>query len=514
MTCELAHPKSERMISDKAIPEGWIHAPLQELAFRIQYGYTASATHESKGPRFLRITDIQDGKVDWESVPTCEIDRDDLEKYALQPGDIVFARTGATTGKSFLIGPCPKNSIFASYLIRLQPASGVNSGFLSLFFQTPEYWQFISENVSGNAQPNCNATKLAALMVPLPPAAEQKRIVARVEQLLTCVSAARERLARIPTILKCFRQAVLAAACSGRLTAGWQKEDSDTGAALLTRIRQDRCTYWDGAHRKVKYPEPQHLDVTELPDLPEEWSWTALDQIVQEGRPIIYGIIKPGPHVPDGVPYVRINEMTDGGFVNPDGLRRADPARAAKFNRATLMSGDILVSKDGTIGRVSVVPPELEGGNITQHLVRVSPHHLMDRWYLVSAIRSQYAQKWLLSELKGVALQGVNVRDFRRLPIPVPPVAEQAEIVRRVNALFKLADVIEKRVAAATARAEKLTQAILAKAFRGELVPTEAELARREGHSYESASDLLTRIRAERTTEGSNHKVRKRNVGK
>jgi type I restriction enzyme, S subunit len=215
-------------------------------------------------------------------------------------------------------------------------------------------------------------------------------------------------------------------------------------------------------------------------------------------KPIIYGIIKPGPHVPTGVPYVRINEMTEGGFVNPEGLRRADPARAAKFARATLAASDILISKDGTIGRVSVVPPELEGGNITQHIVRVSAHQLMNRWYLVAAIQSPFSQKWLSGELKGVALQGVNICDFRRLPLPIPPPAEQVEIVRRVEALFKLADAIEKRVAAATARAEKLTQAILAKAFRGELVPTEAELARREGRSYERASTLLARIRSER----------------
>src|SRR5205823_2727044 len=139
-----------------------------------------------------------------------------------------------------------------------------------------------------------------------------------------------------------------------------------------------------------------------------------------------------------------------------------------------------------------------EGGNITQHLVRSAIHEFMSRDYVAQAVRSPAIQNWLTSEKLGVALQGVNVEDFRRLPIPIPPLAEQHEIVRRVEALFRLADAIEKRVAAATARAEKLTQAVLAKAFRGELVPTEAELARREGRDYEPASVLLERIRAER----------------
>jgi type I restriction enzyme S subunit len=170
-------------------------------------------------------------------------------------------------------------------------------------------------------------------------------------------------------------------------------------------------------------------------------------------------------------------EMRDGS-IDVSNLRRASRERAEKFKRATLKAGDLLISKDGTIGRVAIVPPEFEGGNITQHLVRAAIHEFMNRDYVAQAIKAPAAQDWLTSEKLGVALQGVNVEDFRRLPIAIPPLPEPHEIVRRVEALFRLADAIEKRVAAATSRADKLTQAILAKAFRGELVPTEAELAR------------------------------------
>jgi type I restriction enzyme, S subunit len=150
------------------LPEGWTLTTVGGVSEAIQYGYTASAAQRTNGPRFLRITDIQDGAVDWNNVPSCEIDGKSLSRFALGKGDIVFARTGATTGKSFLIGPCPP-AVFASYLIRLRPLPEVLSPFLALFFQTPDYWQLISENVSGNAQPNCNASKLAELPMPLPP---------------------------------------------------------------------------------------------------------------------------------------------------------------------------------------------------------------------------------------------------------------------------------------------------------------------------------------------------------
>ena len=105
---------------------------------------------------------------------------------------------------------------------------------------------------------------------------------------------------------------------------------------------------------------------------------------------------------------------------------------------------------------------------------------------------------------------GVNIRDLKRIPIPVPPMAEQKEVVRRVRTLLVLADEIEQRVTAAMQRVDRLTQSVLSKAFRGELVPTEAELAQREGREYEPASVLLERIRKERESHASSKSERKR----
>ncbi|OPF20364.1 type I restriction endonuclease subunit S [Microcystis aeruginosa KW] len=121
---------------------------------------------------------MQDDHVNWLTVPLCEADKQDTIKYALAEGDIVFARTGATTGKSYLIRHCPQNSIFASYLIRVRPSKDVDSGYLSRFFQTSSYWRQINLNTSGTAQGGVNATKLKTLLVPLPPLEEQRRIAA------------------------------------------------------------------------------------------------------------------------------------------------------------------------------------------------------------------------------------------------------------------------------------------------------------------------------------------------
>lgn len=176
-----------------------------------QYGYTASATTEQIGPHLLRITDIQDGSVNWKTGPYCDCPKP--EKYLLQKDDILFARTGATTGKSFLIEKCP-TAVFASYLIRLRVTKLVNPQYLYAFFQSPDYWAQVSANTSGSAQPNCNATKLANLKVPVPPPEEQQSIVAylsnfqeKVNRIKTLqAQAAHELDGILPSVLdKIFR---------------------------------------------------------------------------------------------------------------------------------------------------------------------------------------------------------------------------------------------------------------------------------------------------------------------
>lgn len=165
--------------------KNWEVKKLGEVS-KINYGYTEKASVKEIGPKFLRITDIQDNCVDWETVPFCKIGKDELSKYLLSEGDIVFARTGATTGKSFLLTN-PPLAVFASYLIRLRilDLEILSPEFLFLFFQTKTYWDKIETGLSGSAQGGFNATKLAEISIPLPPLPEQQRIVAKLDALST-----------------------------------------------------------------------------------------------------------------------------------------------------------------------------------------------------------------------------------------------------------------------------------------------------------------------------------------
>jgi type I restriction enzyme S subunit len=163
---------------ETALPESWKTKTVGDIAHSIQYGYTQSASKSTVGPRFLRITDIQNRGVDWDSVPYCEADSKTVAKYKLCQGDILFARTGATTGKSFLLKESPPISVFASYLIRLAiDGNRALPQFVFHFFQSPTYWDQVRRSMRGGAQPNVNATMLRSLSIPIPNSLDEQREV-------------------------------------------------------------------------------------------------------------------------------------------------------------------------------------------------------------------------------------------------------------------------------------------------------------------------------------------------
>jgi len=196
--------------------KGWEVKELGEVS-AINYGYTESASSEPIGPRFLRITDIQDDKVDWENVPYCKISKNDLPQYRLATGDIVFARTGATTGKSFLVDD-PPEAVFASYLIRLRVIDEkLLPQFVSLFFQTAAYWKIIKAGLSGSAQGGFNASKLSALSITIPPLSEQRRVIGIVDKVFTDITTAKSIAQQKITALEELKLSVLHRAFEGRL---------------------------------------------------------------------------------------------------------------------------------------------------------------------------------------------------------------------------------------------------------------------------------------------------------
>jgi len=207
----LISASSERCFQPK---EGWKTMAVGEFCEPPQYGYTETAIGDPIGPRFLRITDIQGGRVDWKQVPFCRCP--DPEKYLLKPGDLVFARTGATTGKSFVIQECPE-AVFASYLIRLRVHNSVSVDYLYHYFQSPSYWIQIADEKKGTGQPNLNGAKLEKLKVPIAPGPEQRRIVAELDAMQAEVDALKRLQAETTAELDALLPSILDRAFKGNL---------------------------------------------------------------------------------------------------------------------------------------------------------------------------------------------------------------------------------------------------------------------------------------------------------
>ena len=165
------------------IPENWKWVRWGDLSFSIQYGYNAPAKSTGR-IKMVRISDIQNGKVIWETVPFCDINEAEIQTYLLATNDILFARTGGTVGKSYIVKEIPEDAIYAGYLIRTRYSDTLCPEYLYYFMQTQLYWTQLRNGTIATAQPNCNGQTLSKMILPLPPLAEQKRIVAKLEEIL------------------------------------------------------------------------------------------------------------------------------------------------------------------------------------------------------------------------------------------------------------------------------------------------------------------------------------------
>jgi type I restriction enzyme S subunit len=166
----------------------------------------------------LRITDIQHGRVDWPSVPYCEIPAERRGQYLLRPGDILFARTGATTGKSYLVREDVPEAVFASYLIRVRPGERLLPDFLYLYFQGADYWEYVRTQSRGTGQPNVNGTILGKLVAPVPSVGAQLEAVRLARRRLEAVARLETEIVLATKKEKVLREAVLTAATQGTLS--------------------------------------------------------------------------------------------------------------------------------------------------------------------------------------------------------------------------------------------------------------------------------------------------------
>lgn len=453
----------------ETLPREWNLEALEKLSSVIQYGYTVKAQQEPVGPRLLRITDIQNDAVRWDEVPFCRIKTEEKQKYLLAPNDIVFARTGATVGKSYLIRDPVPESVFASYLIRVRLKPEIAPEYVSYFFKSLDYWRQITESQAGIGQPNVNGTKLARIRIPIAPFEQQKRIVAEIEKQFSRLDESVASLKRTKANLKRYRAAVLKAAVEGKLTEDWRKVHPNLEPAnkLLDRILTERRAKWTG---KEKYKELGKPDVSNLQKLPQHWVWCLTDAL--------FSFVTSGSrgwaryYSDKGPMFVRVGNLDhDSIRLDLGDVQRVKPPTGAEGTRTNVESGDILISITADVGMIAVAPSNLGEAYINQHVALARPVLGICREYLAWYLAARDGgQKQFRRLQRGATKVGLGLDNIRAVPVPLPPLAEQRQIVAEVERRLSVIDELEATVEANLTRADRLRQSVLGKAFSGKLL--------------------------------------------
>lgn len=438
------------------LPQGWAMAPLGEVVEDMKNGlYKPASVYAANGVACLRMYNIYEGRIIWKDIKRMKLSAGEVEEYQLLPGDLLVNRVNSRelVGKAAVIPQGIERCVFESKNIRVRFRRGaVCPEFINyaLLFGGQRHFTQNAQQVVGMA--SISQPQVSAFPLSLPPLAEQRRIVVKLEKLLGKVDACQKRLAKVPALLKRFRQSVLAAACSGYLTADWRD-----------------------IHGR------------------------SFDDWREEGLAEICSIITDGDHQPppkqaSGIPFLTIGDVSSGQldfsdtrFVSDSYFSQIKPERRP-------VRGDVLYTVVATIG-IPVLVNTDRAFCFQRHIALLRASKVTTPAFLWMLLGSPAVVRQAWSRATGTAQPTLSLGNLRTIPINLPPLAEQQEIVPRVEALFALADQIEARLAKGQAHVDKLTTSLLAKAFRGELVPTEAELSRQEARDYEPASVLLERIR-------------------
>jgi type I restriction enzyme, S subunit len=476
------------------LPNGWVRARLGELAARITKGATPTSygfKYQSDGVTFVKVENLKHGRIDHSTIRhyISEAANNNQKRSILQDGDILFSIAG-TLGEACLVTPkdLPANTNQALAIVR-----GTTSFFLPQFLMCQLSSQStasqVREKERGGGMHNLSLEDLNKFEVVLAPLGEQARIIAKLDNLLVRVRASEQRLRGVAKILKRFRQAVLAAACSGYLSADWRNKNSDVEPASALVKKQQFEMIQNGAW---------------LSDLPRNWTWAALGNYgrCSRGRfsirprndPRYFG----GNH-----PFIQIGNLpAEGGWIrsHTQTLNEEGFAVSKEFPKGTA----VIAIVGATIGNTGLLAYDM---CFPDSMVGIETGTDEGNRYVEIFLRYKKYDVRQTSYSSG-GQPNIKLEFLNPYPLALPPLAEQREIVRRVDVLFALADRLENRLKSATAQVENLSQGILAKAFRGELVPTEAALAAVEGRAYESASDLLARVLSESVSQQTGSRTR------
>ena len=504
------------------LPINWLNVELSDVA-QIIRGVTYKREQSTDSPSegalpVLRATNITGAALTLDElvyVPSENISNEQI----LRPGDVVIAsssgskeivgKAGAFVGGGFV-------GSFGAFCTGLRPSAFLSPAYFGYYFQTRTYRKSVSELSAGSNINNLKTGDLASQNFPLPPAPEQTRIVAKLEELLSDLDAGVAELKAAQKKLAQYRQSLLKAAVEGALTAAWrtQHQPTETGAQLLQRILQERRARWEARQLakfaeqgktppkdwQKKYPEPVQPDASGLPQLPQGWVWATIDQIAQVGTGVTPLRSKSAYFNEGTIPWVT------SGALNSEAVASATELvteLALKECRLELYPvGSLLVAMYGE-GKTRGKCSELRiPATINQAIAAIvlEPAAQSCKAYLKAFLLDSYEK--MRAQASGGVQPNLNLQIVKAIALPLPPCSEQAEITQLLDGQFDQISQQQIAVQVSLQQSTAQRQNILRAAFSGQLVP-------QDPHD-EPASALLERIRAERAARDAVKKPRGR----
>ena len=442
------------------IPTGWVWTRLGSISSAIQYGLSNSA-EQIGTQRLLRITDIQDGKVNWDTVPFTTVQ--DPEQYLLTKGDIVFARTGATVGKSFLIEETPYSAVYASYLIRIRLLDSILPEYIYQFFNSQCYWDQITDKSVGVGQPNCNGTSLKELLIPLPPVKEQSKIVPSSRSAIEYVASIEDQKNLLLEDISTIKSKILDLAIRGQLVP--QDPEDEPASVLLERIRTEK----EELIRQGKIKRDKKESVIfkgednsyyekigsvvicideEVPfEIPETWEWMRLESCcikeIRRGK---------SPKYIDESGTLVFAQKCNTKYSGIDvGLALfLDESTLGRYPDDEYMhDGDVVINSTGTgtLGRVGIYHATDNHLGLPivpdSHITVIRATHSIQAFFMYAFMKANQ------SELEKKGEGSTNQKELKPLTlkemlIPIPPYSEQERIIDALTAAFSTISAIEK----------------------------------------------------------------------
>ena len=431
------------------VPQGWEWERWGNIAQTIQYGYNAPAL-EHGVIKMVRISDIQENCVLWDNVPYCLIDENDIDTYLLKVNDILFARTGGTVGKSFLVEEVPEKAIYAGYLIRTRYSSLLNPRYMKSFMESQLYWEQLKNGTIATAQPNCNGKTLAKMLLPIPPTKEQDRIVKKLTQLssfLDNYGLCQDRLNLLNEEIKeQLKKSILQEAIQGKLVP--QLAEEGTAQDLLEQIKKEKLNLVkEGKLKKSalatsvifrgddnRYYEQigkRCLDITEqIPfDLPESWSWA-------RGMSVFMPMESTKPS--SDFVYIDVDAVNNRLNIidNPKKVRFENaPSRATR----KLHKNDLLFSMVRPyLKNIALVDDIYKDAIASTGFYVITPSLGYYPMFLYYLMLSNYVVNGLNSFMKGDNSPSINNCHIEYYLYPLPPIKEQQRIVEKIEQLMQL----------------------------------------------------------------------------